>query len=488
VRRGVWVIGLALGLAFAVFPAVSQAAPCPEPVESWQAVAPGEQGLDGAQVMRALHSYQDRRAWAVRIFRNGCLVARDTNNGNEDVLFETWEMTASVLALVAARQMTLGLLSPDDLVGSLVTEADAEHGAIRVRELLQRSSGLQNQPDNIYMRDRLRFGLTRPFSHPPGRGFGDAPVARALLVAVLQRAVGQDIVSYTARELFSYLGIGRWRWTRDRAGQATGTFGLQLTVDDVARIGELVRRDGRWRGRQVIDPTYLNAALTPSPHNPCLGWLIWLNGKPGCSGTGRRLLPGLPSDLWSFAGHHDQRVTTIPSLGLMVVRYGYKAGDQREGMDGLTWERDLLLQLLAAVRDTPVKELPDRNDVPPAIGQAYQDNLTSGWAALPALPPPGPRRARVPRLSASRERAGRKRLLGVRVSCPELPNRACSGTARLIGINARSRRWSAPPGGSANVLFRLRSRLRQAQDIDVEVHAEDGAKGVTAGLTLHARR
>jgi CubicO group peptidase (beta-lactamase class C family) len=475
-------------MAFLAAPGRADAGMCNEPVASWQAVSPESQGMDAGKLARALHSYQDRRGWAVRIYRNGCLVMRDTNNGNEATLFESWEITGSVLALVAARQMTLGLLSADDVVGSLVPEADAEHGAIRVRDLLQRASGLAPHADNVYMRDRLRLALTRGFWASPGRRFGDAPEARSLLIAVLQRAAKEDVPAFAARELLAAVGIGKWRWTRDRVGNPAGTFGLQLTADDLGRLGELVLRDGRWRGRQLIDPVYLQSALTPSPRNPCFGWLVWLNSETNCSGSGRRLLPGLPRDLWSWAGNQDQRVTGIPSLHLLVVRYGLTASDAREGTDGLTWERDSLLQLVAAVKDTPVAELPDRLDIPPAIGDPYRDDLSAGLATPPDLPRAGPRRARVPLVRAYRERVGRKRLLGVRIACPAVPDHACSGTARLIGVAARERSWSAGPGATTTVMFRLKSRLRAAQDIDVEVHAEDGGAGVTAGVTLHARR
>jgi CubicO group peptidase (beta-lactamase class C family) len=487
VWRGAALVALTLGVGVLAAPTRAQAAPCGEPRTSWQTATPAEQGLDASQLARALHSYQDRRAYAVRIYRNGCLVARDTNGG-DSVLYESWEITSSVVALVAAFEMSRHLLSPDDVVGALVPEADKQHGAITVRELLQRSSGLRYQPDNIYLRDRLRLALTRPLSDPPGHAFGDAPVARALLVTVLERAAKEGIESYLARELFAPLGIRRWHWTRDRAGQPVGTFGLQLTSDDLARLGELLRREGRWEGRQLIDASYLQDALTPSPHNPCMGWLIWVNVAHGCSGTPQRLLPGLPRDLWSWAGYGDQRVTGIPSLGLLVVRYGAAAGDPREGVDGLTWERDVLRQLLAAVRDTTVPDEGDRNDLPPGIGTTYMDNLTSGWAPLPALPGAGPRRTRVPQVRPYREKAGKKRLLSVRVSCPAVPGRGCAGSARLIDVSSRERRWSAPAGETTTVTFRLRSRLRAARAIDVQVHAEDEADGVTTGTTLHARR
>ncbi len=484
--RGAAWLAVALGVVGLAAPVGAHADGCLEPGSQWQVVSPESQGLDSAQLNRALHSYQDRRAYAVRIYRNGCLVARDTNGG-DSVLYETWELTSSIVALVAAHQMSAGLLSPDDVVGALIPEADKEHGAITVRQLLQRASGLRGEPDNIYLRDRLRLALTRPFQTAPGRSFGDSPVARALLVTVLERAAKESVESYLARELFHPLGIKRWRWTRDRAGLHVATFGLQLMTDDLARLGELLRRKGRWEGRQLIDESFVRAALTPSPRNACMGWLVWLNAE-GCAGSGHRLLPGLPGDLWSWAGYQDQRITTIPSLGLMVVRLGMQAGDQREGIDGLRWEQGLLLQLLAAVRDTPVAPTGDKDDVPAAIGGAYQDNLSAGWASLPGLPSPGPARTRVPKVRPGREKAGKKRLLGVRITCPPVAARSCAGSARLIGVWARERSWSAAPGTTTTLLFRLRTRLRSARELDVRVYADDAAGGVTTGTTLQARR
>ncbi|HEX6390776.1 MAG TPA: serine hydrolase [Solirubrobacteraceae bacterium] len=486
-RRGAWVVALLLGLCALALPARAQARDCGQPGGAWPTASANEQGLNEDQLMRALHTYQDRRGYAVRIFRHGCLVARDTNSG-DSVLVEGWELTSSIVALVVARAMTEGLLAPGDVVGSLVTEADKQHGAIRVVDLLQRASGLQNEPDNIYLRDRLALALNRPITASPGKAFGDAPVARALLVATLERAVKEDIESYTARELFAPLGIKRWQWTRDRSRRAVATFGLRLTADDLARVGALLLSRGVWQGRRIIDERTIDAALAPSPSNPCMGWLIWLNARPNCSGSGRRLLPGLPSDLWSWAGYQDQRVTGIPSLGLLVVRYGASAGDAREGVDGLTWERDVLLQLLGAVRDPPVSPAADVGDVPPAIGSAYRDNLGSWWEPVPSLPGRGPRRTRMPIVTPYREQAGKKRLLGVRVKCPSVPGRDCAGSARLVGVVARNRRWSAPAGSTTTVMFRLAKRLPRARDIDVEIHAEDDAGGVTTGTTLHARR
>ena len=73
-------------------------------------------------------------------------------------------MAKSVTSMIFGRAMTLGLMSPDDPVGSLVPEADKAHGEITVHDLLTMTSGLKwngLRDYNIFtMPDRVRDALT----------------------------------------------------------------------------------------------------------------------------------------------------------------------------------------------------------------------------------------------------------------------------------------------------------------------------------------
>ena len=73
-------------------------------------------------------------------------------------------MAKSVTALMFGRAMQLGLIDPEDPVGSLVPEADAAHGRITNRDLLTMTSGLRwngLRDYNIFtMPDRVRDALT----------------------------------------------------------------------------------------------------------------------------------------------------------------------------------------------------------------------------------------------------------------------------------------------------------------------------------------
>ena len=468
-------------------PAAATAGGCAEPDGAWMAAAPASQGLDRAALERAVHAYQDRRAYTVRIYRNGCLVGSDTGAANRTAQYETWEITGAVVGLLALRQIELGLLSPDDPVGALLPEADAGHGAITVRDLLTRSSGLAREPDNTFFTDRLRRALLRPAAVPPGRQFGDAPVARALLVAVLERAAAMDLQAFAAQELFGPLGIRAFRWTRDSAGTTHGSFGLALSADDLARLAELVRRDGVWRGRRLVGAAALREALAPSARNPCHGFMTWLNVAADCMGAGGHLLPGLPPDLWTWRGRYDQRVVVVPSLGLMIVRFGTSGGDARSADDQATWERGVLQMVLGAVRDATPAATPATGS-PPATDETYADDARAATQSEAALPGPGPRRARAPQVTVAREHAGRRRLVGVRVACPPVPQRPCEGTARLTGVRARAARWSVPAGGEGTVLLRLHRRPRIPGDATMHVVATDDAGGVTVRVALRVQR
>lgn len=468
-------------------PAAATADGCAEPDGAWTAADPVSQGLDRPALDRAIHAYQDRRAYTVRVYRNGCLVGSDTGAGNRTAQYESWEITSAVVGLLALRQIELGLLSLDDPVGSLLSEADAAHGAITVRDVLTGSSGLAREPDNTFFTDRLRRALLRPAAVPPGRQFGDAPVARALLVAVLERAAGLDLQAFATRELFGPLGVRSFRWTRDAAGTTNGSFGLALSADDLARVAELVRRDGVWRGRRLVGADALRAALSPSPRNPCHGFMTWLNAGGDCMGGGGHLLPGLPPDLWTWRGRYDQRVVVIPSLGLMIVRFGTSGGDARSSDDQIMWELGVLRLVLAAVRDASPATTP-ATGIPVVTDETYADDARAAIRSEPALPGAGPRRARAPQVTVAREHAGRQRLVGVRIACPPVPRRPCEGTARLTGARARARRWDVPAGGERTVLLRLRRRPRAALDATLHVVATDDADGVTVRVPLRVRR
>nr|MBA3327114.1 serine hydrolase [Solirubrobacterales bacterium] len=416
-----WTLPAAL-IATLMAVAPAQAAKrCEAPAGAWERATPAEAGMDAARVRGAVNYATTQNALAVRVYRHGCLVARDALAPvNGQMRFESWSLAKSVTALVFSRAMTLGLISPDDPVGALIGEADAPHGAITMRDLLTMTSGLRwngFRDYDVFMPDRLRDALTVGVARPPGTYYEYSQSGPALLAEAVQRAVGEDFQAFAQRELFGPLGIrpGTWRWSRDAAGHTQGFFGLNMHTDDFARLGELMRREGVWRGRRLLARPVVREALTPTSTNGCYGWLIWLNAARPCVGprigerpvSDDREFPGLPRDLYRYAGLFGQLVSVFPSQGLVVVRNGTEAVPALSGSGSGGYEGELYRRLLAAITDKPVK-VPD---AAPDAGGVDRTDVDAGFQASVfepqeytapfgdgPLPAAGPERARAARL------------------------------------------------------------------------------------------
>ena len=477
---------------------------CSEPGAEWQRATPAEAGMDAAALQDAMDYGSANLGYAVRVYRRGCLVAEDRlASRNRDATYESWSMAKSVTALTFGRAMTEHLLSPDDVVGSLVQEADAAHGKIRVHDLLTMTSGLRwngFRDYNIFtMPDRIVDALTLDPVHAPGTYYEYAQSPVSLLAEIVGRSAGQDTQWFAQRQLMDPLGIeeGTWTWTRDKAGHVGGFYGVQMRPDDFGRLGELMRRKGVWRGRRLLSEEFVERAVTPSATNGCYGWLIWVNAGKPC--VGPRIserpvkptveFPTLPRDMYRFVGLFGQLVTVFPTQELVVVRTGQDP--QLHSSDG-GWEKGLYDRVLGAIRDAKVQRPTGDDPAPvrdePNPDQGFQNALAepdqySKGVQQDPLPPAGPQRARAPRFELALPRVSSKGTIVLRVFCPPRPARPCDGRATLPRTRS-SRPYSVPAGDSRLVRFTLTSRnLRASRGRRLTLPAtltnEDALGGIT---------
>ena len=497
--------------------AAAAAKRCAEPGADWERATPAEAGMDAAKLQDAVDYGSTQTSYAVRVYRQGCLVAEDRlASRNRDAKYESWSMAKSVTSLVFGRAMQLGLVSPDDPVGSLVPEADAPHGAITLRDLLTMTSGLRwngFRDYNIFtMRDRIRDALTLEVVRPPGTYFEYAQSAVSLLAEAVARAAGEDFEAFAQRELMGPIGIegGTWHWERDEVGHVAGFYGVNMRPDDFGRLGELMRRDGVWRGHRLLSAEYVRRSVEPSPTNGCYGWLHWVNAGSPCIGptvsdrpvVANRDMPEMPADMYRFSGLFGQRVTIFPTQGLVIVRTGQDpslvpAGDE-------SWEHELYQRVLGAITDeevAPGGDAPADTSAHPEADYNFGTSLSepdqfSKGFAQDALPPAGPRRARAPHVLVAHRRVGRTGRISIGVRCPpQWPagEPGCRGTATLEGAR-RAVAYDIAPGATGLVRFRLTkaalTALRRARTATLDAAATnvDAADGATGRLELKVRR
>ncbi|MGG2399380.1 serine hydrolase domain-containing protein [Pseudomonas sp. SH1-B] len=260
----------------------------------------------------------------------------------------TWSMAKSLFATVLGVAYGEGRFKLDAAAAQYYP-AMAAHPQIKMGHLLNWASGLDWQEDYeyaplkssvvamLYTRgrdDMAAFTAAHEADAPPGTRFryssGDSNVLAATLRGMLEQ---QAYADYPWTALFEPLGIRSAAWERDASGTFIASSYAYLSARDLARVGLLMQRGGRWGERQLLPAAWVNFVSTPfagyrpegfAPGDAVPGGQWWLNVElPGSS----RPWPDAPLDTIAALGHWGQGLYVMPEENLVVVRYA----DDRDG-------------------------------------------------------------------------------------------------------------------------------------------------------------
>ena len=336
------------------------------PVPDWQV-----QPVVADQPLAALQAYafaprdettrQGVRSNALLVVRDGRVVfERYAAGGGADIPQLSWSVSKSLMASVLGVAWSEGRFRLDDPVQQHYPPF-AAHPQVKMGHLLNWASGLDWQEDYefaplrssvvamLYTRgrnDMAGFVAARDAAAAPGTRFNYSSGDSNVLSAALQQMLGSAYADYPWRALFEPLGIRSAVWERDGQGRFVASSYAYLSARDLARVGLLMQRQGRWVDRQLIDPAWVDFVLSPfagyqasqqAPGAPLPGAHWWLNRPP--AGQSARPWADAPADTFAALGHWGQALYVVPSEGLVVVRFA----DDRDG-------RFSHNQLLALVR------------------------------------------------------------------------------------------------------------------------------------------
>lgn len=191
--------------------------------------------------------------------------------------------TKSLVGLAVGRLITQGKLkSIDEPVYDFYPEwKQGNKAKITVRMLLNHTSGLQNVGSanvEIYPApDAFQLALAAELSDPPGTKFSYNNKAMNLIAGVIEKAAGEPMDVYIAKEILTPMGIQPAPWGEtDKAGHPLAMAGWQAMPEEAAKIGQLVLDDGRWNGKQLIDAQYIHEMVGQStPLTKSYGLLWW---------------------------------------------------------------------------------------------------------------------------------------------------------------------------------------------------------------------
>jgi hypothetical protein len=194
-----------------------------------------------------------------------------------------------------------------------------EVAGIRLRDLLTMRSGFdcgfkRGEPELRDMRstgDWVAHALQLPIIAEPGTRFGYCSPNFHLLSAAISSSTQTSGLDFARKHLFEPLGITDVYWPADANGITHGWGDLQLRPRDMAKIGLLMLRDGRWQDRQVLSKQWIDSSIEKhvranDDNDYGLGWWMPLP------------LPGL----FEATGRGGQRISVWPEKDIVVVTTG----------------------------------------------------------------------------------------------------------------------------------------------------------------------
>jgi CubicO group peptidase (beta-lactamase class C family) len=271
--------------------------------------------------------------------------------GGRDVRWISWSVAKSfVSALVGVAVDEGHIRSIEEPVTTYLPElAGSAYEGVAIRDVLQMSSGASWDEDyGALDSDITRFGFTMAIGgsmdefastltreHEPGTYNRYNSIDTQVLGMLLVRATGRSLSSYLEEKIWQPLQMENDAyWLLDDLGMELALGGLNVTLRDYARFGELYRNEGRFAGRQVVPAAWARASVrADAPHlqpgeNPQSEWIL---------GYGYQWwLPGEVRDEFSAIGVYNQFIYVSPQHRVVIAKtsanraYGSNEATDRE--------------------------------------------------------------------------------------------------------------------------------------------------------------
>ncbi len=240
------------------------------PINEWKTSDPETQGIASNVIHDMLEFGHSVEMDSLAIVRNGYLVTdkyfHPFKPGIKHALNSATKSILGSLVGIAIQQKFIE--NVDDKLHKYLgysSPAYSDKKDITLRHLLDMTSGIDwSEPlgprrgtpttadEMRRVEDWADFILRKPMSHRPGDHYNYNSGNSHLVSAVITNVAGMSAWEFAQRHLFGPLGITDTEWSSDPKGISDGGNGLSLHPLDIAKIGYLHLRDGRWNSLKIL--------------------------------------------------------------------------------------------------------------------------------------------------------------------------------------------------------------------------------------------
>ena len=270
--------------AVCVFAPVQAQAQAAYPSASWSTPAANAPSGWSAEALKLADEYADSlRSDAYLVIHRGVLIHA---YGDIAKPMNLASVRKSVLSVLYGMQVDRGAIDLDqDLAALEITDkgglSDVERTAT-VRQLLQARSGVNHEA--AYETADAKRRRPERGSHAPGTFWYYNNWDFNTLGTIFQRRTGRTVFEALKTDLAEPLQFEDFRYPQDTKFEYERSsdhpaYLMYLSARDLARLGLLVSRGGRWKGRQLVSSAWLRDSITsysPVGGGGGYGYLWWV--------------------------------------------------------------------------------------------------------------------------------------------------------------------------------------------------------------------
>lgn len=258
-----------------------------------------------------------------QIYHDGEKIA-EYNRLPSKTRLNSWSLSKSIIGLAVGIAIDEGFLSLDEKICDSFKEylpenPDENLTGLTVRHMLTMTTGLENalffadDAERYVTTDWVEYFFKQNFVYPPGERFLYCNFNTYILGVLIEKKTGRKLLDYLMEKFFTPLEIYSPDWTVCPMGHLHAANGLYLTIDEYARIGQMLYNGGVYKGKRIISEDYLKMAtvnqVKNNPPRDGYGFQFWIN----------------PDGSFRADGKFGQYIIVVPKEKLMIVTMGLDA-------------------------------------------------------------------------------------------------------------------------------------------------------------------
>lgn len=188
--------------------------------------------------------------------------------------------------------------------------------SITVEHLLTMTSGIRfNESSSILSKDWVKSFLDSDTAFEPGSKFVYNSMNSYMLSAIVKRKTGSGLLEYLTPFLFEPLGIVDIIWEKCPRGNEKGGWGCYITLEDMAKLGQLYLQKGKWivagEEKQIVSEEWVNASTIEHAKEDngissrAYGYQMWMHNTI--------------STAFQFNGLFGQYVMVLPKQDIVIA-------------------------------------------------------------------------------------------------------------------------------------------------------------------------